>query len=134
MQLHASHQHVTPACVSMDWPLHCKNTWKHLDSVILKRAVRAMTGTESAEDMAVDQQDLPVAPPVNLAVTQTINTAQAQHGLRHSDYARYRQDPFPGVEMPQQAAMQDMVRADGGSCGAGSIARESSIGCIRLSN
>ena len=50
-----------------------------------------MAGTEGAENMAVDQEDLPMAPPVSLAVTQTINTAQAQHGLRHSDYARYRQ-------------------------------------------
>ena len=38
------------------------------------------------------------------------------------------------IEVLQQAAMQDMVRADRGSCGAGSIARESFIGCTRLSN
>jgi len=49
-----------------------------------------MAGTEAAEDMAVDLEEVPPPPPVSLPVTQTINTAQAQHGLRHSDYARYR--------------------------------------------
>ena len=49
-----------------------------------------MVDTEAAENMTVDLEDVPPPPPVSLPVTQTINTAQAQHGLRHSDYGRYR--------------------------------------------
>ena len=49
-----------------------------------------MAGTEATEDMVVDLGDIPASPPLSLSVTQTINTAQAQHGLRHSDFVRYR--------------------------------------------
>ena len=51
-----------------------------------------MAESSAADNMVVDQEDNPAAPPVSLPVTQIINTAQAQHGLRHSDYARYRWD------------------------------------------
>ncbi|CAL5220684.1 g2733 [Coccomyxa viridis] len=50
-----------------------------------------MAGNEATEEMAVDLGDIPASPPLSLPVTQIINTAQAQHGLRHSDFARYRQ-------------------------------------------
>ena len=35
-------------------------------------------------------EETPVLPPLSLNVLQVIKTAQAQHGLRHSDYTRYR--------------------------------------------
>ncbi len=40
--------------------------------------------------MDVDGEELPPKLQLSLNVLQTIKTAQAQHGLRHSDYTRYR--------------------------------------------
>ena len=37
-------------------------------------------------------------PVLSLAVLQTIRTAQAQHGLRHNDHARYRHAPSSSHE------------------------------------
>ena len=38
----------------------------------------------------VNVEELPVLPLLSLNVLQAIKTAQAQHGLRHSDFTRYR--------------------------------------------
>ncbi|BDA49634.1 Signal recognition particle subunit SRP68 [Coccomyxa sp. Obi] len=44
------------------------------------------------EPMAVDEgEELAPAPLLSLSLLQVVKTAQAQHGLRHSDYTRYRQ-------------------------------------------
>jgi nitrate reductase assembly molybdenum cofactor insertion protein NarJ len=43
-----------------------------------------------AVGMDVDGEELPPKLQLSLNVLQTIKTAQAQHGLRHSDYTRYR--------------------------------------------
>lgn len=43
------------------------------------------------EPMAVDEgEELAPAPLLSLRLLQVVKTAQAQHGLRHSDYTRYR--------------------------------------------
>ncbi|KAK9904768.1 hypothetical protein WJX75_002167 [Coccomyxa subellipsoidea] len=44
------------------------------------------------EPMNVDEgDDVAPAPLLSLSLLQVVKTAQAQHGLRHSDYTRYRQ-------------------------------------------
>lgn len=43
------------------------------------------------EPMNVDEgDDAAPAPLLSLSLLQVVKTAQAQHGLRHSDYTRYR--------------------------------------------
>ena len=37
-----------------------------------------------------DGEDLQASPVLTLNILQTLKTAQAQHGLRHNDYTRYR--------------------------------------------
>ena len=48
---------------------------------------------QEPQTMEVDgaiSEEAPVLPLLSLNVLQIIKTAQAQHGLRHSDYTRYR--------------------------------------------
>ena len=40
--------------------------------------------------MEADGEDLQSNPLLALNILQTLKTAQAQHGLRHNDYTRYR--------------------------------------------
>ena len=85
------------------------------------------------EDMAVDLGDNPASPPLSLPVTQMINTAQAQHGLRHSDYARYRWESlcFCSYVNLRHRRYCKPVGSSQGSLFVGNTARESSIGCTR---
>ena len=53
-----------------------------------------------AVGMDVDEGELPHNLQLSLNVLQTLKTAQAQHGLRHSDYTRYRHvRPYLGAAL-----------------------------------
>ena len=67
--------------------ISCVNS--HLQCVTMAADMDAASAPEPA-NMEVDAQEAPVLPLLSLNVLQAIKTAQAQHGLRHNDYTRYR--------------------------------------------
>jgi hypothetical protein len=53
--------------------------------------VRIMSGPVEQPSVEEATEPKPELPLLSMDILQTIRTAQAQHGLRHGDYGRYRQ-------------------------------------------
>jgi hypothetical protein len=52
--------------------------------------VRMMSGPVEQPSVEEATEPKPELPLLSMDILQTIRTAQAQHGLRHGDYGRYR--------------------------------------------
>lgn len=94
--------------------------------------LHTQSGIMSAvEEQAAAAPAAPELPLLSLDVLQTIRTAQAQHGLRHGDYGRYRWglrrtcNRCHLIEPVSAVAHQDVMLA------AGSIARAACGGCTK---